>query len=72
MTEQHIVVDRIDVCTETSDGAGTITSNLRTAVTRKEADVLEGFLLALACEGVTFDERYARALTTTIDKLANL
>jgi hypothetical protein len=68
-TKQHLIIGAIRVSAETVGGGGTITSNLRSEVTAKEADVLEAFLLALACEGIGFDERHCRALAATVDAL---
>jgi hypothetical protein len=72
MPKQQIIAGAALIVTDTFGGEGSIVSNLRKGcATRKEADVLESFILALACEGVTFDARFEIALTTTLEHLAN-
>jgi len=49
-----------------------IQSALSEHFTRKETEVLERFLLALACEGVDVsDPRFSKAIDTTSDALFN-
>ncbi len=53
-------------------GGGKLTSRLRNGyATAREADILESFLLAMACEGIDIgSSAIAQALTTTLETLA--
>lgn len=49
-----------------------IYSNLEEHIGRVRADVLESFLLALACEGFDItDDRLQRALETSVEAIGN-
>ena len=59
-------------CKVSAGNHGEIKSELKKHISRKRADALESFLLALACEGVSIgDTRIVRALETCVESISN-
>jgi hypothetical protein len=67
------VAEQSPIRIHVENGSGVVQRGLvRGACTKKEAEVLERFLLALACAGVDLnDSKFEVAMTTTLDALAN-